>query len=282
MKQILNQKDKQEIRQTKTALAKKLGVSRGMLYYQHKKPVTDESLKVDIEEVMENNPSYGHKRIALELKLNKKRILRIMKKFHLMPKKRRGKKPNKPDDLGKPETKYINLIENFCPIRPNIVWVGDFTHIRFRDSWVYLATVMDIYTREIIGWHLSVNHAADLIIEAFLDAVDKRKLAPVYFHSDQGSEYTGEEYLNLLEKEGIIISMSRKSSPWENGYQESFYSGFKLDLGETNHYQNLGELFEAIAQTMNYYNTRRIHTSLKTAPVKFRLDREYLFKEMGT
>lgn len=279
---VMNQKDKQDIRQTKTVLAKKLGVSRGMLYYQHRKPIVDEELKESIEEVMRNNPSYGHKRIALELKLNKKRIRRVMKKFHLMPKKRRGQKFIKPDDLGKPETKYHNLIENFCPIRPNIVWVGDFTHIRFGDSWVYLSTVMDIYTREILGWHLSTNHAADLIIEAFLDAAEKRKVAPVYFHSDQGSEYTGEEYLNLLEKEGIIISMSRKSSPWENGYQESFYSGFKLDLGPTNHYQNLGELIEIVAQTIYYYNNQRIHTSLKTAPVKFRLDREYLFKEMGT
>lgn len=278
----MESKNKEEIKQTKTNLAKKLGISRGMLYYSHKRPLADEDLKENIEEVMRSNPSYGHKRIAMELKINKKRILRIMKKFHLIPKKRRAKKFVKPDDLGKPETKYHNLIETFCPIRPNIVWVGDFTHIRFRDSWVYLSTVMDIYTREIIGWHLSVNHAADLIIEAFLDAVEKRKLAPVYFHSDQGSEYTGEEYLNLLEKEGIIISQSRKSSPWENGYQESFYSGFKLDLGSTNHYQDLGQLFEVIAQTMNYYNTKRIHTRLKTAPVKFRLDREYLFKELGT
>ena len=97
---------------------------------------------------------------------------------------------------------------------------------------------MDIYTREIIGWHLSTNHAKDLVIEAFLDALDKRRNKPVYFHSDQGSEYESDEYLKLLENQGIIISMSRKSSPWENGYQESFYSGFKLDLGETNHYQD--------------------------------------------
>lgn len=278
----MNKQDREDIKQTKTALAKKLGVSRGMLYYRHKLPLLDEQLKEDILQVMKDHPSYGHKRIAMELKINKKRVRRVMKKFHLMPKKRRGTKFIKPDDLGKPETRYLNLIENFCPIRPNIVWVGDFTHIRFRDSWVYLATVMDIYTREIVGWHLSTSHTADLIIEAFLDAVEKRKLAPVYFHSDQGSEYTGEEYLNLLEKEGIIISMSRKSSPWENGYQESFYSGFKLDLGETSHYQDLGQLIEAVAQTIYYYNNQRIHTRLKTTPTKFRLDREYLFKELGT
>lgn len=273
---------KSEVKQTKTALAKKLGISRGMLYYKHKKPVDDKKLKVEIEKVLVHHPAYGHRRIALELSLNRKRILRVMKKFHLMPKRRRSSKFVKPDDIGKPVTKYQNLIEGFCPVRPNVVWVGDFTHIRFHDKWVYLATVMDIYTREIVGWHLSVSHEKDLVIEAFLDAVDKRKAVPAYFHSDQGSEYDSEEYLNLIENNGIIISMSRKSSPWENGYQESFYSGFKLDLGPTNHYGELGKLIEVIAQTLNYYNNSRIHTRLKTAPVKFRLDREYLFKKMGT
>ena len=282
MKQVLNSKDKTDVRQTKTSLAKKLGVSRGMLYYRHKRPSTDEKLKTDIKTVLVSNPSYGHKRIAIELKLNKKRILRVMKKFHLMPIKRRGKKPNKPDDLGKPEVKFTNEIKRFCPIRLNIVWVGDFTHIKFRDGWVYLSTVMDIFTREIIGWHLSTTHTKDLVIEAFLDAISKRKTAPIYFHSDQGSEYDSGEYLKLLESHGIKISMSRKSSPWENGYQESFYSGFKLDLGTTNHYQDLGELFEIVAKQLHYYNTKRIHTSLKMSPVAFRKDREYLFKEMGT
>ena len=275
-------KTKTETRQTKTALAQKLKISRGMLYYKHKKPVEDEKLKVGIEKVLAHHPAYGHRRIAMELGLNRKRIRRIMKKFHLMPKRRRNQKFIKPDDLGKPETGYINLIKNFCPIRSNIVWVGDFTHIRFGDCWVYLATVMDIYTREIVGWHFATTHAKDLVIDAFLDALDKRRQVPVYFHSDQGSEYESDEYLKLLENQGVIISMSRKSSPWENGYQESFYSGFKLDIGSTNHYQDLGELIEAVAGTIHYYNTERIHTRLKTAPEKFRLSREYLFKEMGT
>lgn len=123
MKGVLDSKDQNQVRNTKSALAKKLGVSRGMLYYQHKRPVADEALKADIEEVMRDNPGYGHKR-----------ILRVMKKFHLMPKRRRKQGFIKPDDLGKGETGYINLIETFCPIRPNVVWVGDFTHIRFKSS----------------------------------------------------------------------------------------------------------------------------------------------------
>lgn len=282
MKQILNNTKKEEIKQTKSSLAKKLGISRGMLYYQHKRPVVDEMIKEKVAVVMKDNKSYGHKRIALALKLNKKRILRVMKIFHLKPAKRRKTKFVKPDDIGKPMAQFTNKIETFCPIRPNIVWVGDFTHIRFQNTWVYLATVMDIFTREIIGWHLSATHTKDLVIEAFIDALDKRKTTPVYFHSDQGSEYESEEYIEMMNNNKIIFSMSRKSSPWENGYQESFYSGFKLDLGQTNYYQTIGELYEVIAQTIAYYNNDRIHTTLKTSPLKFRLSRDYLFKEMGT
>lgn len=276
---ITNQK---ETKQTKTSVAVKLGISRGMLYYHHKRPLADEVLKKDIENVLRVHQSYGHKRIAMELEINKKRILRVMKKFHLMPSKRRGKKPVKKDDLNKPVTEFNNEIEKVCPIKANSVWVGDFTHIKFQNSWIYLATVMDLYTREIIGWQLATTHTKDLIIEAFLDALEKRKVAPVYFHSDQGSEYDSREYEKLLTNNKIIISMSRKSHPWENGYQESFYSGFKLELGDTSHYQLLGELFEAIAVTLNYYNTERIHTSLKTSPLQFRLSREYLFNKLGT
>ena len=98
----MKQKNKQETKQTKTALAAKLGVSRGMLYYQHKQPEIDENLKIEIEKVLIHHPAYGHKRIAIELSLNKKRVRRIMKKFRLMPRRRRGKGFVKPDDLGKP------------------------------------------------------------------------------------------------------------------------------------------------------------------------------------
>jgi putative transposase len=282
MKTVINNQKEGTIKQTKTAMAKKMGISRGMLYYQHKRPITDEEVKIQIMTVMETHKSYGHKRIALELKLNKKRILRIMKENHLKPKNRRSKKPVKLDDMGKKPAIFENRIKSFCPLKPNIVWVGDFTYIRFNNTFIYVSTVMDIYTREIIGWHISATHTKDLVIKALLDALQKTHTTPIYFHSDQGSEYVSGEYTALLEKNHIIISMSKKSAPWENGYQESFYSGFKLDLGETYHFHDPGELVEHIAHTIYYYNNERIHTVLKTAPKKFRLGREYLFNEMGT
>lgn len=273
-------------KENKTNLAQKLGVSRGTLYYHHKQPITDEEIKTEILKVLEANKAYGHKRIAIELKRNKKQILRVMKKFGIKPYRRR-KTPRKLADEGKAPTVLPNLIENFCPVKPNVVWVGDFTFIYFNGAFYYLATVMDLYTREIIGWSFSSHHTAELVIEAFNDAVSKTGQIPIYFHCDQGSEYDSIGYLNLMQINKVKISMSRKSHPWENGFQESFYSQFKVDLGDPERFSSLGELIEAISQTIYYYNHDRIHTSLKMSPVKFKqkfvlLNREYLFKKMGT
>ena len=254
----------------KTALAKQMGVSRSMLYYKYKRPIIDEEVKKQIESVLTDHPAYGHKRIALELKLNKKRILRVMKKFNIKPYKRRVKKPRKIEDEGKPETSYKNLIELICPIAPHVVWVADFTYIKFQDKFMYLATIMDLYSREILGWNISRYHNKELVLGALLDAMNHTGRKPQYLHSDQGSEYDSQEYVLYAEREGIQISMSRKGHPWENGYKESFYSGFKLDLGNVSRFQEIGELIESIHQTMYYYNHRRIHTSLKMSPVQFR------------
>ncbi|MBV8141843.1 MAG: transposase [Verrucomicrobia bacterium] len=95
----------------------------------------------------------------------------------------------------------------------------------------YLATFMDVYTREIVGWHAATSHAKELILEALVDAIKTLGHIPKTVHTDQGSEYCSKEYLSFLTSMGIQISMSNKASPWENGYQESFYNNFKTDLG---------------------------------------------------
>ena len=255
---------------TKTELAASLGVSRSSLYYQPKRPTLDLEIKAQIESVLVDNPSYGHKRVALELKFNKKRIRRVMKKFDLKPFRRRPRKPNKKDDLNKPPTKYQNLIKGFCPIRPNVVWVSDFTYIEFQGRFIYLATVMDLFTREIIGWNISRFHNKELVIGALLNALANSESPPLYIHSDQGSEYDSVDYTKLCKTNGIKVSMSRKASPGENAFQESFYSTFKLDLGNTGQFETLGELVEALHLQIHRYNNQRIHTKLKMSPKQFR------------
>jgi len=243
---------------TKTELARKLGIARSSLYYRHKRPAIDEEVKKQIEAVLADNPAYGHKRIALALKLNKKRILRVMKKFGLKPYKRRVKKPGKKGDQGKPATKYQNLIKSLKPSRRNEIWVSDFTYLKFGEKFIYLATIMDLVTREIVGFNVSRFHNSELVLGALEDAVRKNN-PPDCLHSDQGTEYDSQKYTNLAESLGIKISMSAKSSPWENTYQESFYSQFKVDLGRTDRFNEIGELIEAISQALLYYNTKRIH-----------------------
>lgn len=253
----------------KSALARQLGIARSSLYYTSVLEEKDERAKQQIQAVLIQHPHYGHKRIAWELGWNKKRALRLMSKFDLHP-KRRKKKPTKPDDQGNPASLVGNIAKKLCPIRPNALWVGDFTYLPWRGGFIYLATVLDVYAREILGWHIGLNHTTSLVIEAFLDAAGRTNNTPAIFHSDQGSEYISGEYEKLLETLNITPSYSNKSSPWENGYQESFYGHFKFELGSTTRFNDLGELCEAIHQQINYYNTDRIHTSIKTQPATFR------------
>ena len=250
-------------------LARDHDISRSSLYYTPKKQDQDEQAKHQIIAVMQDHPAYGHKRIALHLGWNKKKVRRIMKLFQLKPRITRSKKLVKPADLNTPPTAVPNLLNTRCPIAPHAAWAGDFTYISFQGQFIYLATVMDIYTRNIIGWHIGLHHTTNLVMQAFQDAINRTRAAPQLFHSDQGSEYKSYEYERLLKQYSALPSHSMKSSPWENAYQESFYNNFKLELGNPNKFQDLGELIAAIHTQIHYYNTRRIHTALKMPPVVF-------------
>lgn len=256
---------------TKKALAQKLGVSRASLYYKPKKPLSDEEDKMKIMAVMEDHPAYGHARVAIALAMNHKKTNRLMNKYGLKPKLRRGFRLVKLDDLGRPETRVTNILKVICPIKANVVWAGDFTYFWFIDRFWYLATIIDVYTREIVGWHVANHHTTALIMEAFHDAARRTGATPKYFHSDQGSEYVSGAYESLLESYSTTPSHSRKGSPWQNGYQESFYNNFKLELGDVRRFNHVGELVEAIHQQIHYYNNERIHSALKMSPASFRI-----------
>ena len=230
-----------------------------------------------ILDVLEINPKYGHRRIALALGVNRKKTLRVMKKYSINCKQKRKRRYFK---SLKEESYAPNLIKSKIPLREDEIWVTDYTYLSIGGKYIYLSTVLDTYTRQIKSWRLGITRDSRLVLDTISEVMEK--CAPEIIHSDHGYEYTSFSYQQYLKEHGVLASMSGKGKPWENGYQESFYSGFKLDLGETNHYWDLGEIIEAVAQTIYYYNNQRIHTKLKTAPVKFRLDREYLFKEMGT
>lgn len=253
--------------QSKTELARSLNVSRGSLYYKPKLPDKDLLLKRQIEQVLADNKTYGHRRVAWDLGINPKRARRVMKLFGLKP-RRSSKLPKKPKDIGQEPMTIPNLLQDTVIDSPTSAWQSDFTCLWYFGKFIYLATVINSYTRQILGWALSTRHTAELTSRALLEALQKYP-APKIFHSDQGSEYRSQEFLDLLRKRGILPSMSAKASPWQNGRQESFYGKFKLELGHPECYPTLGELTEAVAGQIYYYNHQRIHTALRCPPTIF-------------
>lgn len=255
-------------RASKTALTNKISLSRSMLYYRHTQPLKDWQAKVQIEKVLRlpHCRSYGHKRIAQELNANKKKILRVMKIYGIKPYRRR----RKPRERQNRENKsiYPNLLFDNQPDCPDHVWASDFTYLPFKGRFVYLATILDLFTREVVGFNVLTAHDVQLVAGALMQAVNFRR-PPLILHSDQGSEYKSRMYTCLAENMGIQISMSDPGSPWENGYQESFYSHFKVDLGDPNRFVDLGRLVYAVYRTIYSYNHKRIHTSLKMPPAKY-------------
>jgi len=251
---------------SKTALARQQGISRSSLYYRSKLDRKDWIIKNQIEKTLRENPSYGYRRIALVLKVNHKRTFRVMKKYSIKPYRRRGRKWRKTKDNSRIYPNLLQLVD--FPVSAKTVWVSDFSVFSFHGKLVYLATIMDIFNRRIVGWSLLNNHSVHLTITALMNALDKYG-KPSILHSDQGSEYRSKLYTDFARRLNIRLSMSNKASPWENGYQESFYSQFKLDLGDINRYNSLGELAVAIYQQIYYYNYHRIHTKLKMPPAVY-------------
>ena len=250
---------------SKTLLSKELGISRASLYYVSKQIPKDWALKEKIEEVLGEQPGYGYRRVANHLKQNKKRIQRVMRLYGLRAYRRRGKKPRKSSSA---RGSYPNLLSSIYPTAPHYIWVSDFTAIPWKMGFIYLATVLDLFTREVVGWSLQINHATSLIIQAFYVALHRHS-PPKIFHSDNGREYGAKAFTDVLLKLNVHISRSAPASPWQNGYQEAFYSQFKVDLGDPNRFKVLGELVAEVCYLVWNYNHRRIHSVLKMPPLLF-------------
>jgi transposase InsO family protein len=229
--------------------------------------VIDALLRDRIVNTLNEHPAYGHRRIALDLSIGKNRTYRVMRKFGIQP-KIKHKKPRygrKTSISGIPP----NRTRGISPIAPNVIWVSDFTELNFHGSRLYLATVIDRFTREILAWQIGLHHTTQLVLDVAKDALNKRGVSPSILHSDQGSEYTANTYIQWIVDHKILPSHSPKAKPWNNGHQESFYDKFKLEFGKPSRHQSVEMLIEAIGRYIHYYNTRRIHSSLKMPPRVF-------------
>ncbi len=254
---------------TKSARARLVGCARATLYYRPTMEAKDASLRRDIEAVLRTRAgrSYGYRRIARALDINEKRARRVMRKFGIKPFRRRGRKYRR----AKPQDEiYPNLLQLVTPSYEGYVWAADFTHLSYQGRDVCVATVIDLYTRRVVGAMVSTKHTAQIVMQAFCNALLGNS-RPAIFHSDNGVEYHAKALRAFLVSLGIAISRSKKGCPWENGYQESFYDKFKVDLGDPNRFHSLGELTAAVYETIHVYNTERIHSALKMTPAQFAL-----------
>jgi len=205
--------------------------------------------------------------------VNKKRVYRLMKKYGIFSRtKKKFKVTTKQNYAASISANLINGI--FRAEKKNQIWTSDITYIRTTEGWMYLAVVLDVYNREIIGWSLNQRCSADLVLNAFSMAMNNRKPeAGIIFHSDRGSQYTSARFRNTLAHYGFIQSMSGKGNCYDNAITESFFSTLKKELiyltSFDNREQAANEIFEFIEI---FYNRKRLHSALGyLSPVEFRL-----------
>lgn len=257
-----------------TQKAQTLGVSRSSLYYRRKQPEKDWRLLQQILEIMREHPSYGYRRVAQALPgVNHKRVQRVMQNNGVKAYRRSAKKPFKRPSAVK--DLFPNLLISETPQHVGDIWATDFTYLKLKDRTLYVSTLLDLFSREIVACVVMTTHAVPLVLNTLMQAVMSRP-APRIIHSDQGSEYTSKSYQSLCTDLGIKQSMSRRGCPWENGFQESFYGKFKIDLGDPNRFDDLGQLVAEIYRTITKYNHTRIHSALGMSPKQFAS--QFIFK----
>jgi putative transposase len=230
-----------------------------------------------IKEVfIQNRHVYGTRRIARKLAQNdifvsKRRIGKLMRAAGLCCKTKPRFKVTTDSKHNNPISPNV-LARQFAVQNPDKYWVGDITYIPTNKGWLYLATVIDLYSRQIIGWSMADNMKAKLVNDALTMAIWKRKpKRGLIWHSDRGSQYASDSHRAILKDHGIIQSMSRKDDCWDNAVAESFFHTLKTEL--TNHYQfnNQKEAKNIIFEYIEvFYNRIRIHSANDyLAPVEF-------------
>jgi putative transposase len=239
------------------------GLNESSYYYQPH-PREDTILRAAIEAIAVVYPFYGYRRMTAQLRregfrANRKRVLRLMREGCLLVQIRRWVRTSiyRPG-LGN----WPNRLKGREVEHPNEVWVADITYIRLRESFVFLAVLMDIYTRSMRGWSVQTTLEATLVEEALESAFSKHP-APKIHHSDHGIQYLSKGYVDRLEAKGVQISLSSVGRPTENGFCERVMRTIKEEEVYINEYENIDDLRERMDYFLKeVYNRKRIHSAL--------------------
>jgi transposase InsO family protein len=234
-------------------------------------PDRDMDLRDAIQKVAVEWPSYGRPRVTRELrrrgwKVNPKRIYRLMREDNLLCVRKR--KFVVTTDSSHTRKVYPNLARDMILTAINQLWRADITYIRLRDEFVFLAVILDAYSRRVIGWALDRTMEDELTLTALRRALSRRVVeAGLIHHSDRGSQYASNDYTDLLQANGIAISMSRKGNPWDNAACESFMKTLKYEEVLRNEYRDLADARASIREFLEkVYNHKRLHSALGYVP----------------
>lgn len=244
-------------------------------YYRFLKPARESAEEMELRDAIQRiaikKPAYGYRRITAQLRrdgqlVNSKRVLRIMREDNLLCLRRRKFVRTTDSDHGLPV--YPNLAKDLALTGINQLWVADLTYIRLLCEFVYLAVILDAFSRRVIGWALGRTLKDDLTVAALKLAIARGRVEPgLVHHSDRGSQYASGDYTDLLKKHAIEISMSRRRNPWDNAKAESFMKTLKSEEIYRAEYRDFDDANRRIGKFIeSIYNRERLHSALGYRP----------------
>ena len=241
--------------------------------------LSDEALLVHISAVYaENRGAYGWPRIWRELikrgaRVGKQRVQRLMQKHGIQARGKRKFRVTTTDSKHNLPIAPNLLNRNFTPCAPNQAWVGDFTYIATEEGWLFLAVVIDLFSRKVVGWSMRPDMNRSLVIDALEMAWFARspgKQAGLIFHSDRGCQYASEEFRKLLEHCAITPSMSRKANCWDNACSETLFGSLKVERLHGECFATIRQAKDEVIAWLFWYNQSRMHSTLKyVSPMQF-------------
>jgi transposase InsO family protein len=252
-------------------------ISASTYYYQPKVPralrdQAEADLRDKIEHLQCEYSCYGHRTIKVQMQrhyglvVNKKRLLRIMRSHNLFRQIKKRFIATTDSNHGYPV--YPNMLRGMEVTGINQVWVADITYIRILTGFVYLAVILDIFSRRVIGWALSKSIRHELTVAALQMAIQERKPGSgVIHHSDRGSQYACEDYVKVLKDHQFEISMSAAGNPYDNAFAESFMKTLKNEEVHLCEYENFTDVVERIPEFIEaVYNRKRVHSGIQYLP----------------